>query len=443
MRRKTIVLSIVIACVGFSFQLALQQWMRPDAIQHLYFQQYSSESLMQTVSIEDLRDAPLESLANLHIQPPALDAIRTLIARMLPPMDNYALVQNVDRVLYFLWALVYGLLGSLLFLWLRKLTNTTYAGIAAFLFMAHPASIFYATLLDATLLSTVLIVWTYYLLWSLQKDPQQSILAVTVAMLALFFTRSIFQWPAILLFAVVLFLLKVPKRKVVIFMLVCGGVAGLYLGKQYYRFGILSTSSFTGLNLSQSIGYKVNYRALLDNGEQDIPSEHSLPNVLVRKKKLLGTTNFNQAGYLMVNQALLMQYKKHLVAASPAELMRSYWQNLTFYFLPSSHYTEHLIVDRIPWRDPYDRLFSYPILPGLLVLGGVVWILNSDRQKRLASMALLLPGLFVFLISVLCEKGENMRFKFFLEPVFFVFIASQLHLLWDQLYQRIRTKRAC
>ena len=38
---------------------------------------------------------------------------------------------------------------------------------------------------------------------------------------------------------------------------------------------------------------------------------------------------------------------------------------------------------------------------------------------------MLLPGLFVVLVSILADKGENMRFKFFVEPVMIVFLVSQ------------------
>jgi hypothetical protein len=41
-------------------------------------------------------------------------------------------------------------------------------------------------------------------------------------------------------------------------------------------------------------------------------------------------------------------------------------------------------------------------------------------------LGLALPVLFVFAASVMFERGENMRFKFFVEPVLYVFIVSQL-----------------
>ena len=100
-----------------------------------------------------------------------------------------------------------------------------------------------------------------------------------------------------------------------------------------------------------------------------------------------------------------------------------------------------MIVDRIPWRNLYDWIFSFPVLPGLIVFAVIVWVLGARRSDYLAGIALGLPGLFIFLASVLFEKDDNVRFKFFLEPVFLVFIASQLSVAGEQVYRKVRTKR--
>ena len=226
MRKNVLLLGVAIAIAGFLFQLGLQQSMRSYAIDGLYFQGWSSEKMMQTVSIEDLQDAPFTTLFNLFIQPPAFDAIRAIFANIWATPDLSILSRKVDQSLLFLGAVLYGWLGTLVFWWLAPMTGVGYAIIAALFFMVHPACIYYATFLESTLLSTVLILWAYYLLWSLRKNPEKSIILFIVASLALFFTRSFFQWPAILVFALSLALLKVPFRRVVIFLVICGGVVG-------------------------------------------------------------------------------------------------------------------------------------------------------------------------------------------------------------------------
>jgi len=163
--------------------------------------------------------------------------------------------------------------------------------------------------------------------------------------------------------------------------------------------------------------------------------DNSLPNVLRRKLKLNGTINFNNYHYLAYNQKLTNDYKDYLFTTPPMVLLGSYYQNLLIYFHPSSLYPikspidDDVIVERLPWRSVYDLIFS-PVLLILLYLATVIWLLKSLKDKsynyRLV-IALLLPALYIFLISVLFEKGENNRFKFFLEPIFYVFIVSQFY----------------
>jgi hypothetical protein len=49
---------------------------------------------------------------------------------------------------------------------------------------------------------------------------------------------------------------------------------------------------------------------------------------------------------------------------------------------------------------------------------------HPEDWRRAA--ALVLPILYVAAITILLEKGENMRFRYFLEPVLFVFFCVEL-----------------
>ena len=59
-----------------------------------------------------------------------------------------------------------------------------------------------------------------------------------------------------------------------------------------------------------------------------------------------------------------------------------------------------------------------------------------------AAVGLGLPAAFVFAVSVFGEWGENMRFKFFLEPVLFVFIVAQGYAACAALAGGLTTRRA-
>lgn len=440
---KIISVGITIVLLGFLFQIILQSVMRPYAKDNIYFQEWSSESMMQTVSIKDLHDAPMLTLLNIHIQPPGFDIIRAILVYIWPSPDSLTSLKHVDLLLYLMWALLYGFLGLLVFIWMYKFSGMGVAIIAALVFLLHPASIFYATYLDITLLSSLLILLMYYLLWKIKNGYNVSIIMVAILTLALFFTRSIFQLPFIIVIATSLFLFEVPKRKILLFLLITGGVVVFYMGKQYYQFGILSTSSFTGLNLTTSVGIEnlPNYLNYLDDDDNLSGLESTLPNVLKRKKKNDGTTNFNHIGYLKLNQHLIDKYNNYITSTPLSQLFIAYLHNLWKYFKPSSRYTKHLIVDRLPWRSFYDRIFSFPVFNVLLLLSGILWLMKVDIKKDyMKCIGIILPGLYIFLISVIFERRDNMRYKFFLEPVLFVFLVSQIHAISQRVYQRLLMK---
>ena len=49
---------------------ALEAHFRRYAIDGIYFQRWPSETLMQSVSLRELRNSPIQSLWYLHVQPP-------------------------------------------------------------------------------------------------------------------------------------------------------------------------------------------------------------------------------------------------------------------------------------------------------------------------------------------------------------------------------------
>ncbi len=382
---------------------------------------------MQVVSIEDLRDEPLHSLWNLHIQPPAFDAIRAILAWVWKPCDSTTLVWRVDNSLYILWALVYGLTGLVVFWWLSEMSSTKFAVVCALLFLVHPASIFYATFLDTTLLSAFLILCFYHLLWRVKENRYVSGVILAVFFLSLFFVRSIFQWPWVLLVGICLVLMRFPLRRLAVFIVISGVVVGFYTVKQYLQFHLASTSSFTGLNLCNSIGHRVDYFDYALRFPHDGAAGSGKPKVLTRIRKFTGGVNFNNEYYLAVNHELMQLYRRQLLSTPVLQLAKSYLYNLKIYFRPSSRYADNVIVDRLPWRSVYDYVFSFPVLAVLLVAGVILWLLRENRGAYSGTAGFVLPAVSIAFLSIVFEQGENMRFKFFLEPVLFVFLCLQCH----------------
>lgn len=428
-KNTLLIIAIIIALVSSSLLVAGESYFRKYAIDGIYFQELcSSENMMQTVALEDLRDSPVTTLMNIHIQPPGLDLIRMIIIQLLPHSSLPVLAERLDNGLYLLWAMLFGGLCSIIFLWLAQSTSIIVAVSAAMAFMLHPAGIFYASMLDGTFLSAFIILLTYYQLWKIRYNPNGPIALLSAGLIGLFLTRSIFNWPAIFVFAIALLLFKISKRKIFLFCLITGSVVALYTVKQYFTFGLTSTSSFVGLNLIRSIDAS-RFKDALSYGEEmkSVPvNGKRLPNTLIRELKYFNTPNYNNIGYLAVNAELVREYRQKLSTMTFKEIMENYRENLAIYMQPSSSFSQHIIVDRLFWRDLYDRVFSYPLFPLLFCISCIYYLISANRGSLLAAAGMALPGVFIFVVSVLFEKGENMRFKFFLEPVMYVFIVSQL-----------------
>jgi len=185
----------------------------------------------------------------------------------------------------------------------------------------------------------------------------------------------------LLVMAVSLFLLKVPWRTTVLFLLITGGICGSYVAKQYGQFGLLSTSSFSGLNLVRSVGVLTYSWPYEVDPVGELPK--TLPNVLARKSKVDGSLNYNNLCYLEFDRQLKSEYKHYLSATPVAVLFGAYYSNLKIYWRPSSSYSVRRNIELLPWKSAYDLFFSGPVLIVLLSLAGVIWACERAEGKGL------------------------------------------------------------
>jgi hypothetical protein len=422
--------SLAVFAVGFVFLQGLQVYDRPFAQGGTYFQEFSSEDMMQTVSLLDLRERPLQTLLVLHIQPPLLDGLRALLARLWPDLAGRRLVVQVDRSLYLIWSLVYAAMGALVFRWLQVLVaSSRVAAVAALGFFLHPASIFYATFLDATLLTSFGVLWLCYALWRL--PARGATVSLFAAYVFLFLVRSVFQWPALVVLVAALLLRRTSRRSVLVFALSSAAVVGAFMVKQFLVFGSTSTSSFAGMSCLQAIGEEPDVGHSSDITTPLGPLYRQVaaaghPAALMREAKITGAHNFNRLADLHEERELLRRCLGRLRSEPVGAILRAWAENVAIFFQPSSRYlTAHAIVDRLPWRGAFDWLFSGLRLAVLLVAAAAFWAWGRTRTEILAGLGLALPVLFLSAVCVVFERSENMRFKFFVEPVLYVFLVSQ------------------
>lgn len=163
-------------------------------------------------------------------------------------------------------------------------------------------------------------------------------------------------------------------------------------------------------------------------------------------KKLTQAHNFNHLKDLSLNKAYFKDYRDGLSAKSIHELASIYYDNLLLYFQPSSNYAStNILLVKLPerWRVYYEKIFSAPLMPLILFACLIFWAMRSHLNTLRSSVGIAIPVIAIFVISVLFESGENMRFKFFIEPILFIFLASQIYsagsLSWNFLFRGKRS----
>lgn len=433
---------------AFAAHLTLRHWRAPFCFAGGRFQPLSSDQMQQTLPIIDLRDAPITSLYYSHIQPPAFDTVRAVLAQLFKGVEEPTLALGVDHGLYNFYSGLFGLIAALLYIWLQRLTSPLVAFIATVVFLGHPALHFYSTFLEASFLSSTAILLYFVVLWEtlvMRRSP----LPLAVVTLLLFFTRSNFQWPFVLVTALALFIGRFPPREIGRYLLATVPVIGLFLVKQYLLFGLTLTTSFAGLSACHTVAVFPAYEAnphLMEARYDNL----ALPSVLTRRRRGNGTTNLNHLSYIDYNAELLASAAAKLASDGAWLQLSRYRENIALYFLPSSGYSCHAIVDALPWRSWYDYFFSESRFAMSLLFALLIWLALSRQPgvgtqaavtgtaqcgpfsiiDRRTGLALALPVLFIFASCILFDRGENQRFKWFLEPVFYVFVVTQFYALW-------------
>ena len=229
---------------GYCFIISLEIYFKPYTIDGIHFQEWSSDWVLQTLPIKQLKEYPVLSLWYLHIQPPLYDTFRMLIAQFIDSHDTSVLIKNVDKALYFIFALLYSFITTFIFLWVSRLTSANYGLLAAFIWILHPASIFYATLLETTLLSSFGFTWFLYELWRLKNNNKTGFVRLSISLLFIYFTKSIFQWYFIPVLIFSLLLLRFSIKSIFFSSIgISILIISLFITKQYILFNTTLTTT--------------------------------------------------------------------------------------------------------------------------------------------------------------------------------------------------------
>src|SRR5262245_19147647 len=422
--------------VSVIWLVALEALFSSRAADGVHFQKWTSDDMQQTLPIAVLQEFPLESLYYLHIQPPLLDAVRSVIAQFVHPTGSTTLLIAVDRWMYFLQALLFGFVSMRMYQWARRLTDRWFALVLWMAWTVHPAPIAFATLLDSTFLSSCFIFLFCYELWRLRFDDG-SIRRVAIAGLCVFFTRTVFQWYYVPLTIVALVLSRVTWRRIAVFVAISALGVVPWLAKQKLLFGTLSTTTFSGYHQAGIIWY-------YPTDDEKVAAKSQLAyRYPPRAFRYEGGKEFNTEK-VAVENLIYAKLSAHQWATQRSHCLegigRSIVQNNKSFWQASSRYMPNVIVDALPWRRRYDTLFSQENYWWFLFWGALAWIvLWPAKWQRLGrgvkpamselghELASLVVPAFVFATAMLANRYdwvENDRLKFFLEPLFFLFVLT-------------------
>jgi hypothetical protein len=367
--------------------------------------------------VADLRLQPWQTLVYLHIQPPVLDGLRAALVHTVGRGQEYAaLVVTVDRWLLRLWAVVYGATVALVCLWVGDLCSSVWVGVAAAAIWAlQPPALLYPMLIGTDALAALGVLWCLYALW------RGSPVGAGLATVCLFLTRSHFQWPFALLMAGVLLVRGLGRRKTLLFLgIVLLAMVPMY-AKQWACFRLLTTSSFFGYNACRSLG--LTYAPVAPGPEIEIAAA-SHARTLTRIRKPSGDTNYNQVEWLRRAWQEERLYWATVRNSTPAELMTAWAMNGRIYLEPSSSFARSPVTAALPWRPAYDWVSSRIPLLLLCLLSCTLWLWRAPWRALLQRSVLALPILYVVSVSILFERQDNMRYRYFIEPVLYILVVA-------------------
>lgn len=226
------------------------------------FQNFASDDLMQTVKIQELANFGPKGLWYFHIYPPLHEALLYVLALPNILTNQPVTSEVVDLRLYVVYAILFGLLNALIFMWVRDVTRSTRLGLViVILWSIYPGNLQMATLVDGTYLSLYLTTLTFYFLYRFLRTKHAKYLTYWLISVAVTtYARPLFQWQLIIPVVLVVGLFIYMSRRTSRGWLVAVDVLMVILivalpVKSYLMWGSLSTTTYAGFHRTGMLYY--------------------------------------------------------------------------------------------------------------------------------------------------------------------------------------------
>ena len=422
----------------------------------------------QTLDLNLLRHNLIESIFYLHSQPPMQNLFLGILLKIF---DNKWMLAA-----HFIYIILGLALSITLYLLARRLGASRIWGLSISLFsVVNPAGIlyensfFYSYPTAVMLGLAALFLHIFVSKWKL-KD---GIIFFSLAALIIL-TRSLFHPIWFLAAALLLILIFKEKyqRKLILKALIIPLLIVLaWYGKNIYLFGVKESSSWMGMNFTHMTIDRISQQEKEDLVQKGILSRLSLigafqspseyKNIYPMKETgiaVLDQESMNSLVYIPASKQLF-EDDKNLILAEPKVYLKSIMISYYIYFLPSSNYS--FIAQNRQKIELYNRLFNLvafgKILGGdqinvsltprsifnlewfviILYILMTVFIIKEScnffvkkyklKPEYITTLLFMYETiLYVMLVGNFLELGENHRFRFLTDPLFFVIVGLML-----------------
>jgi hypothetical protein len=417
---------------------------------------------IQNIDLRLLQHRLLQSLWYMHGQPPLWNALVGLSMKL-----GTAVYPRVGHVAF----LGLGLVETVaLYALLREVRIARWVAVAVTtLFVVSPEVVAYENNFFYDYPTLVLVTVAGLAVTRYAADPSfgRGLLAF-VLVAALVLLRTLFQWPWLVLVAVVL-LIAGRRPRIVLAAAGCAMVlVGAVIAKNWVMYGVPSTTSWTGIMLARSTVLALPYserRRLVAEGKLHSVSLVAPLSALSDYEKV-GIRPHPRTGIPLLDYPGDALFPRNLENRTFIRISQLYWQDdiwilehrkaayirylgkgVADYFAPLPDVAGN--IHRIRTYDTwFDRIVYGRIGPGrdgvflialyLFAAAAGIWI--TVRELRPASDAATvlvafctITLVYVTLVGNIGEVGENYRFRFVLEPLALVLAAAGVQRLTSRV----------
>ena len=434
-----------------------------------------------------LRHALWTSVFYMPGQPPLYNVLLGVVVQFF---QSDAAIRVALRVLYAAMSL-----GVVLLLYgvLRRLGPNRWTAFAvAALFLLTPALVLYENIPYYTLPVLLLLgISARLFLACMHRLTTSRALALFLAMTALIYTRSFFQWEwFVVLVAFCALVLPGYRRQVLIAALLPALLIGALYGKNAAITGHFATSDWLGMSLAKLTTLELDHGIreqmvaagtlspmALDDRSFEPPEKYprffaaTRPTghpVLDVRIKSTDHINFNNLAYAAVSQQALDDALT-VIRTRPEVYLRSLRTAWLMSWRPASDYP--FLAENRAAIEPYSRVFSkvlaaqptYPEKPGFLLKPGSVGIflvignvlamafglgvlVRCAWQQRVSAIDaslifLWLNVMYVAVVGNALEMDENQRFRFAVNPFIAILLAVGAQRTIDYWHNRGRKQK--